>query len=106
MVNTNSSFPQEELKSFKDISFKLGSNSHLVQAAGGDPDFEAKTPKLLELLYSNVNKYGGSISAEHGIGQVKRNQLAQIKAPAIINTMKAIKGALDPKNLMNPGKVI
>ena len=79
---------------------------NLVQAAGGDPDFEAKTPKLLELLYSNVNKYGGSISAEHGIGQVKRNQLAQIKAPAIINTMKAIKGALDPKNLMNPGKVI
>ena len=36
MVNTNSSFPQEELKSFKDISFKLGSNSHLVQAAGGN----------------------------------------------------------------------
>ena len=79
---------------------------NLVQAAGGDPDFEAKTPKLLELLYSNIAKYGGSISAEHGIGQVKRNQLAQSKAPAIINTMKAIKGALDPKNLMNPGKVI
>ena len=70
------------------------------------PDFEAKTPKLLELLYSNIAKYGGSISAEHGIGQVKRDQLAQSKAPAIINTMKAIKGALDPKNLMNPGKVI
>ena len=79
---------------------------NLVQAAGGDPDFEAKTPKLLELLYSNIAKYGGSISAEHGIGQVKRDQLAQSKAPAIINTMKAIKGALDPKNLMNPGKVI
>ena len=79
---------------------------NLVQAAGGDPDFEAKTPKLLELLYSNIAKYGGSISAEHGIGQVKRDQLAQSKAPAIMNTMKAIKGALDPKNLMNPGKVI
>ena len=79
---------------------------NLVQAAGGDPDFEAKTPKLLELLYSNIAKYGGSISAEHGIGQVKRDQLAQSKPPAIINTMKAIKGALDPKSLMNPGKVI
>ena len=79
---------------------------NLVQAAGGDPDFESKTPKLLKLLYSNVTKYGGSISAEPGIGQVKREQLAQIKAPAILNTMKAIKKALDPKNLMNPGKVI
>ena len=76
------------------------------QAAGGDPDFEAKTPELLKLLYSNVTKYGGSISAEHGIGQVKREQLAQTKAPAILDTMKAIKKALDPKNLMNPGKVI
>ena len=44
---------------------------NLVQAAGGDPDFDAKAPKLLELLYGNVTKYGGSISAEHGIGQVK-----------------------------------
>ena len=79
---------------------------NLVQAAGGDPDFDAKAPKLLELLYGNVTKYGGSISAEHGIGQVKRDQLAKVKSPAIINTMKSIKAALDPKNLMNPGKVI
>ena len=71
-----------------------------------DDDFDAKTPKLLELLYGNVTKYGGSISAEHGIGQVKRDQLAKVKSPAIINTMKSIKAALDPKNLMNPGKVI
>ena len=78
----------------------------LVQATGGDPDFDAKAPKLLELLYGNVTKYGGSISAEHGIGQVKRDQLAKVKSPAIINTMKSIKATLDPKNLMNPGKVI
>ena len=79
---------------------------NLIQAAGGDPEFETKSPKILELLYSKVKKYRGSISAEHGIGQVKRDQLAQVKDPAIINTMKAIKAALDPKNLMNPGKVI
>ena len=79
---------------------------NLVQAAGGDPNFDTKAPKLLELLYGNVTKYGGSISAEHGIGQVKRDQLAKVKSPAIINTMKSIKAALDPKNLMNPGKVI
>ena len=79
---------------------------NLVQAAGGDPDFDSKVPQLFDLLYGNVTKYGGSISAEHGIGQTKREQLAQVKSPAIINTMKSIKAALDPKNLMNPGKVI
>ncbi len=79
---------------------------NLVQAAGGDPDFDNKVPALLELLYSNVTKYGGSISAEHGIGQTKRDQLKQVKSRAIIDTMKSIKRAVDPKNLMNPGKVI
>jgi len=79
---------------------------NLVQAAGGDPDFEAKTPELYDLLYGNIAKYNGSISAEHGIGQLKRDQLAKVKSPAILNTMRSIKSALDPKNLMNPGKVI
>ena len=79
---------------------------NLVQAAGGDPDFEAKTPELYDLLFSNIAKYNGSISAEHGIGQLKREQLAKVKSPAILNTMRSIKCALDPKNLMNPGKVI
>jgi FAD/FMN-containing dehydrogenase len=78
----------------------------LFRPLAATPDFDAKAPKLLELLYGNVTKYGGSISAEHGIGQVKRDQLAKVKSPAIINTMKSIKAALDPKNLMNPGKVI
>ena len=79
---------------------------NLVQAAGGDPDFDAKTPELYDLLYENIAKYKGSISAEHGIGQLKRDQLAKVKSPAILNTMRSIKLALDPKNLMNPGKVI
>ena len=79
---------------------------NLVQAAGGDPDFDAKTPALYDLLYSNIVKYNGSISAEHGIGQLKRDQLAKVKSPAILKTMRSIKSALDPKNLMNPGKVI
>ena len=79
---------------------------NLVQAAGGDPDFDAKTPELYDLLYGNIAKYKGSISAEHGIGQLKRDQLAKVKSPAILTTMRSIKSALDPKNLMNPGKVI
>ena len=79
---------------------------NLVQAHGGDPNFERKMPKLYEVLYKNIEKYNGSISAEHGIGQVKRAQLATVKSATVINTMRSIKLALDPKNLLNPGKVI
>ena len=48
MVNTNPSFSQEELKSFKDISFKLGSNSHLVQAAGGNTSIKSDGRMLIK----------------------------------------------------------
>ena len=79
---------------------------NLVQAAGGDPEFESKVPKFYDLLYRNIAKYKGSISAEHGIGQSKRDQLAKVKSKSILNTMRSIKFALDRKNLLNPGKVI
>jgi FAD/FMN-containing dehydrogenase len=58
------------------------------------------------LLYRTLARYGGSISAEHGIGQVKRDQLKTVKSAEILDTMQAIKTALDPQNLMNPGKVL
>ena len=48
MVNTNPSFSREELKSFKDISFKLGSNSHLVQAAGGNTSVKSDGRMLIK----------------------------------------------------------
>ena len=51
-------------------------------------------------------KYNGSISVEHGIGQTKRAQLAKVKQPEVLDVMRAIKASIDPKNLMNPGKVI
>jgi FAD/FMN-containing dehydrogenase len=47
----------------------------------------------------------GSFSAEHGIGLSKRNSMARRKDPVALEMMRAIKTALDPKNLMNPGKV-
>lgn len=49
---------------------------------------------------------GGSISAEHGIGQMKLAELARLAEPARLNAMRAIKRALDPKNIMNPGKLV
>ena len=48
----------------------------------------------------------GSISAEHGIGQLKRHELALYKTPAELDVMRRIKQALDPQGVMNPGKVL
>jgi len=49
---------------------------------------------------------GGSISAEHGIGQMKRADLARVKSPVELDLMRRIKAALDPKGILNPGKVL
>jgi FAD/FMN-containing dehydrogenase len=53
-----------------------------------------------------VESFGGSISAEYGIGQAKREQLVRYRGETETGLMKAVKVALDPKNIMNPGKVI
>ena len=49
---------------------------------------------------------GGSISAEHGIGQMKRDELARLSSPARMHALRSIKRALDPANLFNPGKLV
>ncbi len=48
----------------------------------------------------------GSISAEHGIGQLKRHEMALYKSPVELAVMRSLKQALDPQGLMNPGKVL
>jgi FAD/FMN-containing dehydrogenase len=53
-----------------------------------------------------VQRFGGSFSAEHGVGQAKRGELKRYKSPVEIELMRTIKTALDPRNLMNPGKVL
>ena len=58
------------------------------------------------LVYDSVMKFGGSISAEHGVGSLKIDKLEQHKSPVALGMMRAIKKALDPQNLMNPGRVI
>ena len=57
-------------------------------------------------VYDLVVGYGGSISAEHGIGQMKVDELAHYRSQIELDTMRSIKRALDPQNIMNPGKVI
>ena len=79
---------------------------NLVADERSNADFGEKKDRLYELIYDKVAKYNGSISAEHGIGQTKRAQLAKVKAPEVLDVMRSIKASLDPKNLMNPGKMI
>jgi FAD/FMN-containing dehydrogenase len=49
---------------------------------------------------------GGSISAEHGIGQLKLSEFARLGPPARVHALRAIKHALDPLGIMNPGKLV
>ena len=58
------------------------------------------------IVYEQVQRYNGSISAEHGIGSLKRDKLAQHKSPVALGMMRAIKHALDPHNLLNPGRML
>lgn len=58
------------------------------------------------LVHDIVGKHDGSISAEHGIGQLKRGELVRFKDPVALALMRKIKAAFDPANIMNPGKVL
>jgi FAD/FMN-containing dehydrogenase len=58
------------------------------------------------LVYDAVMTHGGSVSAEHGIGELKREALLRYKSPVAIGMMRAIKAALDPRNTMNPGRML
>ena len=57
-------------------------------------------------VFDQVKAFHGSISAEHGVGSLKVDKLTQYKDPTALAMMKAIKLALDPHNIMNPGRVI
>ena len=57
-------------------------------------------------VHDLVTRAGGSISAEHGIGQMKRAELARLADPARLHALRAIKQALDPRGIMNPGKLV
>ena len=67
--------------------------------------YEEQAPAITRMVDDLVTAAGGSISAEHGIGQMKRDELARL-APERVAALKAIKHALDPKGIMNPGKLI
>ena len=78
------------------IHFIIGKNNNSIE----------NTEKINEVIYSNLKENGGSVSAEHGIGLDKKKYLYTSKSDEEIKLMKTLKEILDPKNILNPGRVI
>jgi len=80
---------------------------NVAQPVGDDGDqFIEKGAALTKAIYDLVAEMGGSFSAEHGVGVVKKDQLELYRSTAELDLMRAMKTALDPNNILNPGKVI
>ena len=71
-----------------------------------DEAFIVRQADINLVVHDSVHRFGGSISAEHGLGALKREEIKRYKSEVELNLMRTIKQALDPLNLMNPGKVI
>ncbi len=100
------SFPGIRIVAFGHVG---DGNLHYNQSkpeAGENAAFIAATPQVNEIVHDIVHALGGSISAEHGIGQLKREELLRYKSPLEMDMMRAVKRAFDPLGLMNPGKVL
>ena len=77
------------------------------QPLGADKDaFLDRWEELNEAIHGIVAEFGGSISAEHGIGQLKREGLRKVKDPVAYDLMRTLKRTLDPNGILNPGKVL
>jgi FAD/FMN-containing dehydrogenase len=66
----------------------------------------ADSDAINRLVHDVVARFGGSISAEHGIGQYRVGELARLRAPNELALAQALKGLIDPRSIMNPGKVL
>jgi FAD/FMN-containing dehydrogenase len=66
----------------------------------------AERPAVNRIVYDTVAELGGSISAEHGLGQLKREEIRSHKSAIELELMRTLKRALDPGELFNPGKVL
>jgi FAD/FMN-containing dehydrogenase len=83
------------------IHFHVRAGSHAA------PDwYEKEGEEITRFVDDLVTAADGSISAEHGIGQLKRSELARLASPGRIHALRAIKQALDPLGIMNPGKLV
>ena len=80
---------------------------NVSQPVGADKAaYLARWHEMNEAVHAIVRQHGGSISAEHGIGVLKRDELPHVKDPVALDLMRALKRTLDPLNILNPGKVV
>jgi FAD/FMN-containing dehydrogenase len=80
---------------------------NISQPLGADKAaFVGRWREMNKIVHGLVLKHNGSISAEHGIGQLKRDELAAIRPGIEIDLMRRIKRSFDPAGIMNPGKVV
>ena len=80
---------------------------NISQPVGADKAaFLARWHEVNEIVHAIVARYHGSISAEHGIGVLKRDLLPGVKDPVAMDVMRLLKRTLDPNGILNPGKVL
>jgi len=80
---------------------------NISQPIGADTKaFLSRWYEVNAAVHAVVKKFGGSISAEHGVGVMKRDLLPAVKDPVALDLMRAFKHLLDPKGILNPGKVL
>jgi FAD/FMN-containing dehydrogenase len=80
---------------------------NMSQAPGIDARaFAARAPTVMRAVHDLVQEFGGSFSAEHGIGRLKVEELERYGSPVELELMRAIKAAFDPNGILNPGKVL
>lgn len=102
---------QEAFPGLENVTFgHLGDgNLHYNVARGTaftEEELLKRQDEIYSLVHDSVHRFHGSISAEHGVGQLKRQLLPRYKDPVALSLMKQIKTALDPLGIMNPGKVL
>jgi FAD/FMN-containing dehydrogenase len=101
---------QEKFPGIVNLSFGHLGDGNIHYNVGGsdnfnDADIVNAEASVYELVHQQVFAFNGSISAEHGIGQLKNQALRQYKSPIEMQMMRAIKDTLDPQGIFNPGKI-
>ena len=81
-------------------------NVQAPEGADGEVFLREWEQRVNTLVFDQVLRHQGSISAEHGVGELKVDKLPTYKDPTALAMMRSLKRALDPQNLLNPGKVL
>ncbi|WP_370184019.1 FAD-binding oxidoreductase [Alteriqipengyuania sp.] len=88
------------------VHFHLRAPEGAQSGTSGGTWNETQGKQISAKVHDLVTQWGGSISAEHGIGQMKRDELARLADPAALTILRGVKQALDPLGIMNPGKLV